>query len=218
VNVSSNKTPILLASEKLKNLKITKVDADNTGSFINEESAGGRPESRNGGGNSRKGNRARKTTGIANLQPSPSEVHLQNMASIGSKGIASSSTITGSGGAFNINLTSSHSGPHQSHSQDPRPANMLPLMQGALPINSSESNKSDVNSNYGIGTNVNKLQKSSQNQSLFTVGTQSAKNLSVLPGSNPVNKQTAIATMSKHITTVPKLLADGNFKINITSG
>lgn len=207
----------MLASEKLKNLKITKVDADNMGSFINEESAGGRPESRNGG-NSRKGNRARKTTGIANLQPSSSEVHLQNMASIGSKGIASSSTITGSGGAFNINLTSSHSGPQQSHSQDPRPANMLPLMQGALPLHSSESNKSDVNSNYGIGTNVNKLQKSSQNQSLLTVGTQSAKNLSALPGGHPTNKQTTIANMSKNITTVPKLLADGNFKINVTSG
>lgn len=38
----------------------------------------------------------------------------------------------------------------------------------------------------------------------------------MIPGGHP--KQPTISTMSKNITTVPKLLADGNFKINLTQG
>lgn len=119
----ANKTPILLASEKLKNLKIIKTEADSqaTGSTpqvtdtrISEPNSQqpDRPQSRNPG--SRKGMRARKTNANANFQSSPSEALLQNMTNSGGKGITGGSLITASGGAFNINVNGNNTS--QDHS------------------------------------------------------------------------------------------------------
>jgi hypothetical protein len=77
----------------------------------------------------------------------------------------------------------------------------------------SQAKSNEVNSNYGIGVNATKLQKPStslQNQSLFNIGTQSAKNLGQFPGTT---KQQPI---SKNIATVPKIFGEGSFKINLT--
>lgn len=164
--------------------------------------------------------RARKTAGTANFQPSPSEALLQNMAVSGGKGIVGGSLITASGGAFNINVAGHANS--QSHSQDPRPASLLPIMQGVpatgLFVQNLENQvkSNEVNSNYGIGANAKPKNNSGMsNQSLFNIGTQSAKNLGQFPGTT---KQQPSQSLAKNITSVPKILADGNFKINLTSG
>lgn len=83
----------------------------------------------------------------------------------------------------------------------------------------NQAKNNEVNSNYGVGANASKFQKTnsgSQNQNLFNIGTQSAKNLGQFPGTT--KQQTGGSSLTKNITSVPKILGDGNFKINLTGG
>jgi hypothetical protein len=93
---------------------------------------------------------------------------------------------------------------------------MLPIMRDGSTVGSfvqnieTTTNKHEVNSNYGIGSNVNKLQKSisqAPSQTGFHVGAQSAKNLGLIPA-------TKQASTVKH--TVPKFVGDTGFKIHVT--